>query len=89
MVLTLSAIAGCAGLVGANQASAKPIGSVFIKVNGNDTNANAHWGEAWDACRKKYPDTRSAHYTDTHQAWSPGDPENPWWEQIWTCNDQP
>jgi uncharacterized OsmC-like protein len=89
MVLTLSAIAGCAGLVGASQASAKPIGFVTIKVNGNDTNANAHWGEAWDACRKMYPDTRSVDYEKTHQALNPGDaPEKYWWEQVWNCDDQ-
>jgi hypothetical protein len=89
IALALSAITIGAGLAYANQASAKTIGYVDITVNGQDYNAKAHWGEAWNACTGKYPATRSIHYKNTHQAWDPNDPSTTWYEQDWACDDQP
>jgi hypothetical protein len=55
MVLALNAVAGCVALVGASQAGAKTLGTVSLRIHEYDPSANAHWGEAWDACRRQHP----------------------------------
>jgi hypothetical protein len=88
IALALGAVASCAGLAVAGDASADTIGFVYLPVHGNDTNAKAHWGEAWDMCQNWYPTTRSIHYQRTEKAWPPGTPETAKWVQEWTCDDK-
>lgn len=88
IALTLGAVAGCAGLACASEANAANIGFVYVKVDGNDTNAKAHWHQAWEMCRIWYPTTRSVHYQRTERAWPPGTPSTAGWVQEWICDDQ-
>lgn len=88
ITLMLSVVAGGVGLTYADHAGAKTVGFVYVKVNGKDTNAKAHWGEAWSQCRSRYPQTRSVHYNFTSQQYDPKNPGTSWWAQEWTCDDQ-
>jgi hypothetical protein len=89
MVLALSAVAGCTGLVGASHASAKTLGTISLRINEDNPSANAHWGQAWDVCRAEYPATRSIHHVHSRELWNPTNPGDIWWELFWDCDDKP
>jgi hypothetical protein len=87
IVLTFGAVAGCVGLVHEGVASANALPSVYVTVDGNGTNPKVNWGEAWDACQKEAPYTRSVHYKGT---WAARDESGDIrYAQEWDCDELP
>lgn len=87
VVLIIGAVTGCVGLVQAGVASAEALPRVTVTVDGNDTNPKAHWGQAWDACQKEAPNTRSIHYMGTFTVRNESGGTK--YVQEWECDDQP